>query len=201
MKMQIHKGGDKGNALCETCQGKVATTYQRRDVPLSDGSATVPNVLVGVCDTCDSVVTLPHQSVPRVSQVVHKERKGLEARIPAHMKDMLLMVYSELHQSERFEGYIVRYYLDNWGKHHVPVSRVKRYLRSDLFIGKANCRLTVRAVDPEASLNVIRDKVKEIKTNSMVFKTIALAAYEDVIERPKSKARKDLENIAAAVGH
>ena len=62
----------KGNAFCETCQGKVSTTYQRRDVPLSDGSATVPNVLVGVCDTCDSVVTLPHKSVPKVSQVVHK---------------------------------------------------------------------------------------------------------------------------------
>jgi hypothetical protein len=201
MKMQIHKASDKGNALCETCQGKVTTTYQRRNVPLSDGSATVPNVLVGVCDICDSVVTLPHQSTPRVSQVVHKERKSLEARIPAHMKDMLLMVSSELHQSEGFEGYIVRYYLDSWGKRQLPVSRVKRYLRNDLFNGKANSRLTVRVVDPEASLNAIKDKVREMKTDSMVFKTIALAAYEDVIEKPNSKARKDLENIAAAVGH
>jgi hypothetical protein len=66
---------NKGNALCETCQGKVSTTYQRRNVPLSDGSDTVPNVLVGVCDTCDEVVTLPHKSVPRVSQFVHYEKR------------------------------------------------------------------------------------------------------------------------------
>jgi hypothetical protein len=69
----LHKTGDKGNALCETCQEKVATTYQQRNVPLSDGSLMVPNVLVGVCDTCDNITTLPHQSVQRVAELTRNK--------------------------------------------------------------------------------------------------------------------------------
>ncbi len=72
-----YKTGSRGNALCETCQGKVEVTYQQRNVPLSNRSATVPNVLVGVCDTCDNVTTLPHQSVQRVADFIMKQGNRL----------------------------------------------------------------------------------------------------------------------------
>ena len=73
----LYKTGDKGIAMCETCQGKAETTYQIRNVPLSDGSHVVPDVLVGVCDTCDNVTTLPHQEVPHIAFYMYGEAQGL----------------------------------------------------------------------------------------------------------------------------
>ena len=67
-----YKTGSRGYALCETCEGKVEITYQIRNVPLSDGSA-IPDVLVGVCDTCDNITTLPHQSVQTVADYIRNQ--------------------------------------------------------------------------------------------------------------------------------
>ena len=69
-----YKTGSRGYALCETCEGKVEITYRERNVPLSNGSATVPDVLVGVCDTCDNVTTLPHQSVQLVADFISRNQ-------------------------------------------------------------------------------------------------------------------------------
>lgn len=60
--MKKLKIGDKSKAVCEDCEGMVSTTFMLRDVPFSDGQGLVEQVLVGVCDKCDSVVSLPHQS-------------------------------------------------------------------------------------------------------------------------------------------
>ena len=66
--MTTFKVGDSKRAACEQCQAFVNATFQVRDVPLSDGSNTVKNILVGVCDICDSVILLPSQSTPAVKQ-------------------------------------------------------------------------------------------------------------------------------------
>jgi hypothetical protein len=45
----------------------VPTTFTPRDVPLSDGSGTVKNLLAATCDCCGSVVALPAQSAPAIA--------------------------------------------------------------------------------------------------------------------------------------
>lgn len=64
---QVFNVGDKSHAVCEACQGVVITTFELRDVPFSDGRGVVKGVLVGVCDQCDRVVSIPNQSSPAIA--------------------------------------------------------------------------------------------------------------------------------------
>jgi len=198
MKTRIFREGDKGVALCEHCKGRVTTTYTRRDVPLSDGSDTVKDVMVGVCDNCDSVVMLPQQSTPRVRRVLERQRKPIEARVPSHLQDMLNLVVSELHQSEGFEQQIFRYYIHLWSEQGAPVTRIRKYRQDPLFSGKANTRLSLRIDDGDEVIDQIRNEVEEIRSKTELLKAIAFAAFDDVVEKPKSRAKTALEAIAAA---
>lgn len=72
--MKIFKVGDKGRGVCYKCTSFVDTTYNLRDVSFSDGSGIVKNILVGVCDCCDSVVALPHQSTPAVKKQLNFQK-------------------------------------------------------------------------------------------------------------------------------
>lgn len=73
--MKILKVGDKEQAICNTCQSLVGVTYQLRDVPFNDQSGVVKDILVGVCEHCDTVAVLPHQSTPKVKQQLAKQRE------------------------------------------------------------------------------------------------------------------------------
>lgn len=66
--------GDKGKSACDTCQTFVTTTYQLRDVPFSDKSGVVKNILVGVCDVCGSIVSMPHQSTPAIKKQLENQK-------------------------------------------------------------------------------------------------------------------------------
>ena len=79
--MKIVKVGDTQNAACHKCRHFEHITYKLRDVPFSDGAGLVKNVLVGVCDCCDSVAVLPHQSAPVVKKQLETQRRSLESRL------------------------------------------------------------------------------------------------------------------------
>lgn len=68
--MKKYNAGDKSKALCPEC-GLVNTTFQYRDLTLEQSKKTVPNILVGVCDSCDSTVSTPAQSTPMIHQVIN----------------------------------------------------------------------------------------------------------------------------------
>lgn len=72
------KAGDKGKAICEQCSSVVITEYQYRDVPFSDNSAVVQNLLVAICTRCDSVSSLPHQSTSKVADVYNNRNLSCE---------------------------------------------------------------------------------------------------------------------------
>lgn len=66
--MNILKVGDKIEAICQDCKSLVNTTFKLRDVPFSDGSGIVKNILTGVCDQCGRVITIPNQSTPAIKK-------------------------------------------------------------------------------------------------------------------------------------
>ncbi|WP_282153924.1 hypothetical protein [Ruegeria atlantica] len=72
--MSKYKLGDKSKGICSTCEEVVSTTFTHRDVPLDDESATVPGILAGVCDQCDTVVSIPGQSTPEIKRVMDQAR-------------------------------------------------------------------------------------------------------------------------------
>ncbi|WP_194792373.1 hypothetical protein [Pseudomonas sp. UFMG81] len=87
--MKILFEGDIGKALCEHCQAVVGMHYQRRDVPFSDGQGVARDILVGVCDGCDTVVAIPAQSTPAIRDARKEQLKSIEARLPAVYLDVL----------------------------------------------------------------------------------------------------------------
>lgn len=68
--MKTVKAGDNSKAICHKCECVVDTTFMKRDVALNDNSAMVENVLVAVCNICDSVVALPQQSSKHVNKTI-----------------------------------------------------------------------------------------------------------------------------------
>jgi hypothetical protein len=74
--MKRYEPGDKGRAVCESCESVVSTTFAVRDVPFSDGVGTAKDILVAVCDLCDDVVAIPAQSVASIAEV----RKQVESK-------------------------------------------------------------------------------------------------------------------------
>jgi hypothetical protein len=87
--MKILFEGETGKALCEHCQAVVQTHYARRDVPFSDGQGVAKDILVGVCNQCDTVVAIPPQSTPAIREARKQQLKSIEARLPAVYLDVL----------------------------------------------------------------------------------------------------------------
>jgi len=71
--MKVFKLGDHQLAACETCKSFENATFKIRNVPLSDGSGVVNDILVGVCDRCDCVTILPHSEVPLVKKQIDSQ--------------------------------------------------------------------------------------------------------------------------------
>ncbi|WP_408601591.1 hypothetical protein [Pseudomonas sp. PLMAX] len=69
-EMKLYQEGDKSRAICGHCETVVATTFMCRDVPFSDGKGIAKAILVGVCDTCSQVVSIPAQSTPAIQQLL-----------------------------------------------------------------------------------------------------------------------------------
>jgi len=101
--MKIFKVGDTKKAACNSCKSFENVTFKLKDIPFSDGSGIVKNVLVGVCNRCDSIAVLPHQSTPAVKRQLEVQRKALKNRVPAHIIDRINLV------SERGVDRAIRY--------------------------------------------------------------------------------------------
>ena len=69
--MKMKAVGDKRTIICNNC-GLSSVTYRVRDISFNDDSTTVNNILVGICDQCDEIVSLPKQSVPEVKAEYEK---------------------------------------------------------------------------------------------------------------------------------
>jgi hypothetical protein len=81
--MKRYEEGEKSSAICEMCAALQPTTFRYRDVPFSDGSGTVPNILVAVCDGCGEVVATPPQSTPAIRKARKDLSVSVEAKLPA----------------------------------------------------------------------------------------------------------------------
>lgn len=67
--MKTLQVGDKSKAVCEPCNRLRHTTFRLRDLPTSKGKI-VRDVLVAVCDQCDRVVAIPHQSIAQLNEAI-----------------------------------------------------------------------------------------------------------------------------------
>ena len=194
--MKILKVGDKEKAICNTCQALVGVTYQLRDVPFSDQSGVVKDVLVGVCDGCDTVAVLPYQSTPKIKQQLAKQRASLEIRVPAHMLDILGLASAELGGDTDFIYNIIKYYLHALSNGQLPVKDMDKYLLSDLAKGKAQKRLSLKGKNVAYDVEQLK-KMAHIESTSDLIKSVVLKINDDILVHRNAKPMKFLRSLTA----
>lgn len=194
--MKIYKVGDKQKAVCESCQSLTEATFMLRDVPFSDGSGVVKNVLVGVCD-CGEVMLIPHQSTPAIKKQLDAQKKAVETRVPAHMVDMLNLASMELGGSTDFSNALIKFYLHNLSEEKTSLRGLSKYLESDLAKGAAQKRISLKGKQVSQEIDSIKIKTN-ISSTTDVLKAVVLKINDDVFVHPKAKLIKSLKGVAAA---
>jgi len=199
--MKIVKDGDKGKAVCQTC-GLTQTTYRLRDVPFSDNSGVVKNILAGVCDKCDSVAAIPSQCTPKIKSTYNETKRSAEYRVPAHFIDILSLAASKIdyEMGDVLSKPLLLYYVHKINAGVISGSKLKELLSSDLAIAPSTKMLSLKITQrTERELSYVVEKTG-LHNNTDVVKGIILKIYEDIVEPKTPKHLKELKSIAAAFG-
>ena len=196
--MKILKVGDSQKTICQYCRSLENATFKLRDVPISDGSGLVKNVLVGVCDKCDQVGILPHQSMPVVKKQLKAQRKPVESRLSAHMVDILNLATMELGGSTDFVPNLVKYYIHVMATDEKSAQNIAQFLKSDLAKGKAEKRLSLKGRQIHRDIETLKLKSNITNTTDLI-KSVILRINDDVLLKKKPTSIRQLKIIMASV--
>ncbi|HEX5869406.1 MAG TPA: hypothetical protein VFY65_03260 [Longimicrobium sp.] len=178
------------------------TTLRTRTYPLEESGIEVPGVLVGVCDVCDEIVTIPHQSTYRLRDArVRRKEQSLEARVPTHLEDVIHMVADRFGAPvQEFRPGLLRFYLRELADDPKFAERVRTLAHSDLAQAPARGRVSLRV--PAPLLSRARERAREvgISTAAEMLRGILLAAKEDVLDNGDPERILRLGGAAQAQG-
>lgn len=194
--MKIYKVGDQGKGICEACERMVSTTYQVRNLPLSEGNKKVMGALSIVCDSCDAVIGFPHQSLHRVQAVVKQEQESVDSRVPVQIEDIFNLVCEKLSTTYDFKASLIRFYAQKMAESVIPVSEITDLLKDSIVSGKSTCRLSVKGSYVRSHFKAI-EKAAHLRSNADVMKAIAIRAKRDVLDGGSKKMLKELKDIVA----
>ena len=195
--MKILKVGDTQKAACNHCRRFENVTFKLRNVPFSDGKGIVKNVLVGVCDNCNSVAVLPHQSTPVVRKQLEARRKSLESRVPAHMVDILNLASVELSGGTDFVPGLIKFYIHALSNNEISPLCISHYLSTDLATGRSQKRISIKGRLVAKELNHLKELTR-IESTTDLIKGVVLKINDDVLVNKKPKTIRALRNIVAA---
>jgi hypothetical protein len=195
--MKIVKVGDTQKAACHQCSRFEKVTYKLRDVPFSDGKGLVKNVLVGVCDCCNSVAVLPHQSTPVVRNQLETQRRSLESRVPAHMVDILNLASMEISGTTEFVPGLMKFYIHSLSTNDISSRGLSKYLGSELAKGKSQKRISIKGRHVAIEFGQLK-QITKISSTTDLIKGVVLKINDDVLVNKNPKTIKALKNIVAA---
>ena len=198
MKMKLYEEGDRSRAVCHHCKQLVGTTFARRTVPFSDGHGEVKNILAGVCNICDHVVTVPAQSTPAIREARQKEVKPIEAQLPAIYLDVLdLAAYQvDSASSTEFRKVLMTLYLHRFALGEYPRAWLLNAHRSALerfgeHRGIARRRLSMK-VSPQIAEDLKMLMAETALSQTEVIKSVIYQIQSDIIESHKPALMKEL---------
>lgn len=197
--MKILKVGDTKKAACNNCESFQGVTFQLRDTPFSDGTGIVKNVLVGVCDACDSVAVLPHQSTPAIKKQLEKQRKSLESRVPAHMIDILNLASDKLGGGTDFSNNIMKFYIHALSNNIISPNHLTRYLNTELAEGPSQKRISLKGRHVEEELILLKE-LTAIENTTDLLKSVVLKINDDVLVNERQRPINQLKSVLAATG-
>jgi hypothetical protein len=200
--MRLYQAGEKSVGICETCRSKVSTRMEYRDYRPTGWETTVPDVLVAVCDRCDGVVAVPHQSTPKINESRKQKdsaRKGIEARVPREIEDALDLIAASLNVDRKIvRAAVLRYYLNLVAEDPAVAKEVKQ--RSMVrFAGKADGRISIKVPERfwESAWSAARSA--GITNSAQLFRGLVILAIDDFqIQTGDSKSASGTRNTKAA---
>jgi len=202
MKMKLYEEGEKSRAICSHCKQLVGTTFQRRDVPFSDGKGEVKNILAAVCTVCDRVVSVPAQSTPAIREARQKEVRPIEAQLPAVYLDALdLAAYMvDSTSSTEFRKVLMTLYLHRFASGEYPRARLIKAHRSAMERfkerrGAARRRLSMK-VTPRVAADLKTLMHETTLSQTEVIKSVIYQIQSDVIESRKPALLKELGTLS-----
>lgn len=195
--MKILKEGDTKKVACETCRSFQNATFRLRDVPFSDGSGLVKNVLVGVCDVCGSVAVVPHQSTPLIKKQLDKQRKGVEGRVPSHLIDILNLASDQLGAATDFVPSLIKFYIHALSKNEISSSDLPGLLMSELARGRATKRISLKGRYIVEETEIVKASA-HINSTTELLKSVVLKINEEILIQKRPERIKALESLIAA---
>lgn len=195
--MKILKEGDTQQVMCKPCRSLQNASFRLRDVPFSDGSGVVKNVLVGVCDECDSVVLVPHQSTPLIKKQLDKQRKALESRVPSHLIDILNLASEQLGADIDFVPSLIKYYIHGLSKNEISSTDLSSFLKSELAQGRATKRISLKGRNIFEEAEVVKVST-HIRSTTELLKSVVLKINDDILVHKRPKLIRRLQSLVAA---
>lgn len=196
--MKIHKIGDKLKGGCEHCKKLVTTTFQLRNVPVKSGGI-VDDLLCSCCDDCDNVVSIPHQSVPRIKEFLDSKRCSVEVRLPRHLIDILVLTVDKLTGSEpdRLKDTLIRYYINLAHDEKTMIKKIKKFSQSSFIEGESDSRLSLKVS------SIIQNQLNELcelsgLNKSQFIKGLILQINDEILQKKKKSRINELSRVLTA---
>jgi len=196
--MNFYNIGDASKALCGECGKIVPTSFQLRDVPLSDKSKVVKDVLVSVCDNCGQICGLPQQSLSLVQDTIRKSKDSIEARVSVAVDDLLKTACMKIGASIDFQGTLIRYYAHSMVKENSYPVELTTFINSDLARGKKARRISIKGHNVKADFDVMKTKLHATKYVECI-EAVAYKVNEDIINEKSVDRINELKGIYASV--
>jgi hypothetical protein len=162
----------------------------------------VPHILVGVCDACDAVVSVPQQSFAAVGEVKRKEKKGTQDfRVPRHLLDVLNNAIADLgvEISSDLRGVLLRYYIAAISESASSINKLKHNLESELLQGHfgRGDRISIKFGSQ------IEECFEEIKlalgfSKTQVIDSIIVEVKKDLLDSKNSKRSVEVKRALLA---
>lgn len=196
--MRIWKAHDTSVGICHKCEDQVDTCFEYQTVRLEKPRVDVPSVLVGVCQQCGSVVTIPQQSAPKLRSARERSLRSVESRIPLELEDAIGLIALEFDaRPEPFKGALARYYLDRLCREPELVERVAKASRSPLATGSPGGRFTFRCESDLREAALHRAFAGGIKNWATLVRGLLVLATDEVLRGQISKrVHSDLHVLA-----
>lgn len=204
--MKLFIDGEKSRAICSHCKTMVNTTFMRRDVPFSDKKGVAQDILVGVCDACEQVVSIPAQSTPAIADARKKALKSIEVRLPAIYLDLLdLAAFSVAPDATSdFRKGMLCYFIHDLAQDPKGVRRLMAAHRKSISAFNETPKIPRRRFSMKVSEKlkceiVTLEQRSELSTTDLL-KSVVFDIQNDVLEKPKDEKIKALQYLALAAG-
>jgi len=201
--MKLHYPGEKGRAVCEN-DGLSSITFAYRDVPFSDGSGVVKQILVGVCDVCKEVVSIPPQSTPAIKAVREKAVVSIEASLPAVYFDTLDLACYRIDPETTvdFRKRLLLYYIHRTAGDKRAARKIARLReKADARFSAAERLGSKKRLSFKVSYNVSRSIDDLVETTKLsktdLFKSLVRQIDKDIVEPDTPTNLTELRTLAA----